>query len=71
MNNTYAGEIKKDCFAFYQGSGGTYCKVLSDLVCRTDKCGFYKKVGTLCDSCNEKSFHMCESCMDARKHLKA
>ena len=63
-------EAETDCFAYYRGATGTYCKVLNEMICKKRKCSFYKKAGTLCESCNPKSYHQCQSCEDARTHFK-
>ena len=58
-------EAKTDCFA-YRNNGKAYCAALELLYCRDGECAFYKKKGTLCDSCNKKRFRECKSCKDAR-----
>jgi hypothetical protein len=58
-------EVKTDCFA-YRYNGKAYCAGLERLYCSTEECVFYKKKGTLCESCNKARAHDCVACKNGR-----
>lgn len=47
---------KTDCFAYR----GYACAALQKLDC--EKCGFYKKKGTECDTCSYLNTYKCKGC---------
>ena len=65
-------EARKDCFAYSKENNR--CTVLRKTYCKTDKCGFYKKRGTLCNGCPDKGtatkkYDACARCAEARKGM--
>lgn len=60
------GMVKEDCFAYIDGK----CNALRFLYCRNEECGFYKKKGAECQSCNVTLQVECIECKIVRK-LKA
>lgn len=58
--------VKRDCFGYGKNGAKEFCRVLEELECAMGECAFYKKKGTLCDSCNPDRFADCRACKKAR-----